>query len=92
MSKDLRQKALVLFNFANLSKKQQQIIVDEVKKKYPQHEVYADARYFKKHKYDYNWFSCTIEPVIGGVSVLHRMATGIRQVLFVDWNKLEGAE
>jgi len=87
-TKDTRKKALVLFNFAGLEPQKFNYIRVLMSNRYPQHEVFTDAKYFKKHKYDYNWFACTVEPVIDGISVLHRMSTGIRLVLSVSTSEL----
>jgi len=85
--KDERKKALVLFNFAGLTKAQMTIICNKVKSKYPEHEVYQDAKFFKKHKFDYNWFACTVEPCVDGVTVFHKYSQGTRSVMYINSNE-----
>jgi hypothetical protein len=90
--RDLRQKALVLFNFAGLTKKEMKNVGEKVQKKFTQHKVFIDAKYFKKNKYDYNWFSCTVEPALDGVIIFHRTSAGVKQVACFHADSLQFGE
>ena len=83
MKKDERTKAIVLFNFAHISKKELLLVAQKMGNKYPAHEIHTDAKEFKKAKFDFNWFVCTVESTLDGVAVLHKQVTGIKTVIEV---------
>jgi hypothetical protein len=87
MSKDIRPKAFVLFNFAGLNEKQMEIVVNQFKELRRQTNVYRDGKFFKKNKLAFNWFICTVEPStdVDTVSINHYVKSEAknRTVMFV---------
>lgn len=88
MKNDTRQKALFVFNFANLNKNQLGLVQEKLQVKYPEHKVFIGGKVWKKDRYKYNQFTLVIEPSIDGIDVRYKSTN----VLVVTEKELTFAE